>query len=174
MPRSWGSNHFGNGILNWFGLTRLAPALRTVLVEMACNPLTTGLSHLINLGSPFLNSSKAWDCSWNIARIESGDSHPWMAVASGWLQRSCPVRLAYLAKAMSKRVLKLDCGEGVYEASDMVKWEGFGRCMWKEENKGDSRVRPYTSSLCPSHPVSGGHREPGFRRSELQEFSRSL
>ena len=34
------------------------------------------------------------------------------------------MRLAYLAKAVSKRVVKLDSGEDVFEADDMVKWEG--------------------------------------------------
>ena len=59
----------------WVRLTRLGPVLMTALVEMACSALTTGASHLINFGSPFLNSSNAWDCSLNIARIESVDSH---------------------------------------------------------------------------------------------------
>jgi hypothetical protein len=85
-----GSNHFGNEIelRNRFGLTRLALLPRTVLVEIACSPLTTGPSHLISLGSPLLNSSNAWDCARKMARIESGESHLSMAVANGWLRRS--------------------------------------------------------------------------------------
>ena len=42
------------------------------------------------------------------------------------------MRLAYLAKAMSKRVWKLDSGE---DADDMMKWE-VGRCEWKQESEG--------------------------------------
>ena len=49
----------GNGIGYWVRLTKLAPALMAALVEMACSPLTMGVSHLINFGSPFLNSSKS-------------------------------------------------------------------------------------------------------------------
>jgi len=111
-----------------------------VSVEIVCNPLTTGLSHLINLGLPFLNSSKAWDCAWNIARMSSGDLHLSMSAASGWLQRSCPVRLVYLAKAISKRVSKVDDNEDVFEVDDMVQWEG-GWTLWVEtgrQGRGDS------------------------------------
>lgn len=57
-------------------------------------------------------------------RIKSGDSHLSIAAANGWSRRSCPVRLVYLAKAVSKRVLKSDSGEDVFEADDIVKWEG--------------------------------------------------
>ena len=64
-------------------LTRLAPALMTALVDMAYNLLTSGPSHLINLGSPFLNSSNARDCFWNMARTASGDSHLSIMQASG-------------------------------------------------------------------------------------------
>jgi len=67
--------YVGTRIGFWIRLTRLGPVLMTALVEMACSALTTGASHLINFGSLFLNSSNAWDCSLNIARIESGDSH---------------------------------------------------------------------------------------------------
>jgi len=125
---------------------------------MACNPLTTGLSHLINLGSPFLNSSKAWDCVWNIARMSSGDLHSSMAAASGWLRRSCPVRLAYLAKALSKRVSKVHSEEDVFAADDMVQWEGEWT-LWVEarrRGRGDSRACPrgrltYTPWPCSAH-----------------------
>ena len=55
--------------------------------------------------------------------MSSGDLHLLMAAARGWLRRSCPVRLAYLSKAMSKRVSKVDSGEDVFEADDMVQWE---------------------------------------------------
>jgi hypothetical protein len=65
----------GNGTGYWIRLTRLAPALIAVLVEMGCSPLTMDVSNLINFGSPCLNSSNAWDFFLNIARIESGDSH---------------------------------------------------------------------------------------------------
>ena len=99
-------------------LTRLAPALRTAQVEMAYNPLTTGASHLVNLGSPFLDSWKAWDCLWNRARTASGDSHLSIAAARGWLRRSCPVRLVYWAKAASKMALRLDGAE--VETDDIV------------------------------------------------------
>ena len=141
---------------NLFGLTRLAPTLRTVLVEIAFSPLTIGLSHLINLGLPFLNSSNAWDCAWNIARIESGDLHLSMVAASGWLRRSCPVHLAYLAKAMSKRVSKLDSEEDVVEADDMVQWEGVGGCGGKQRRRGrgDSRVCPHGSLIYTPWPSS--------------------
>jgi len=127
-----------------------------VLAEIACNPLTTGLSHLINLGSPFLNSSKAWDCAWNIARMSSGDPHPSMSAASGWLRRSCPVCFAYLTKAISKRVWKLDDSEDVFGADDMVQWEG-GWTLWVEARRhgGETVGRPpVVASQTPrGHPV---------------------
>lgn len=85
---------------------------------MAYNPLTTGASHLISLGSPFLDSWKACDCLWNRARTASGDSHLLIAAASGCLRRSCPVRLAYWDKAASNMALKLDGAE--VEADDIV------------------------------------------------------
>lgn len=94
-------------------------ALMAALVEMACNRLTTGVSHSINLGFPSLNSSKARDCSRNTARTESGESHRSMAMASGWLQRSFPVRLVYAAKAASKRASKLE-EEVVLGAEDIA------------------------------------------------------
>ena len=55
---AWGKElkDIGNGIGYWVRLTRLAPALLAALLEMACSPLTMGVSHLINFGSPFLNS----------------------------------------------------------------------------------------------------------------------
>jgi hypothetical protein len=113
----------GNRIGYWIRLTRLPPALMAALVEMARSPLTMGVSHLFNFGSPFLNSSNAWDCSLNIARISSDDWHLSMAAARGWLRRSLPVLLVYMAKAASKRASKLDrvgIVFDVFEAEDMV------------------------------------------------------
>ena len=48
-------------------------------------PFTRDMSHLTNLGSTFLNSSNAHDCSSNIARTKSRDSHLSMAAASRWV-----------------------------------------------------------------------------------------
>ena len=44
------------------------------------------------------------------------------------------MRLAYLAKAMSKRVWKLDSGEDVIEAEDMMELEG-GWTLWVEARR---------------------------------------
>jgi hypothetical protein len=41
------------------------------------------------------------------------------------------VRLAYLAKAVSKRDLILDCGEDVFEADDMGPVGGCLKVVWK-------------------------------------------
>jgi hypothetical protein len=101
------------------GLTRLTVSLRTVLVERACNTLTTGLSHSNNLLSPFLNSSNAWACSWNIARIESGLLQFSILSARGWLRRSIPVCSVYFSKASLRRVSTLEEVEAVLEAEDM-------------------------------------------------------
>ena len=76
--------------------------------------------------------------------MSSGDLHLSMAAASGWLRRSCPVRLAYLAKAISKRVSKVDNGEDVFKVDDMVQSEGgWTLCMdGRQRGKGDSWVSP--------------------------------
>jgi len=51
------------------------------------------------------------------------------------------VRLAYLAKAASKRVSNLDSGEDVFEVDDMVKWEGgLTSCVWKGRRRGKGKV----------------------------------
>jgi hypothetical protein len=103
------------------GLTKLTLSLRARLVERACNTLTTGLSLLNNLISPFLNSSNARDCSLNISRMESGESQLPILSANGWLRRSFPVCLVYFAKAALKSVSKLEDVEVVLEleAEDM-------------------------------------------------------
>jgi len=49
------------------------------------------------------------------------------------------VRLANLSKAMSKRVWKLDSGEDVFEADDMMKWEGDWT-LWVEARKRGGRT----------------------------------
>ena len=63
------------------------------------------------------------------------------------------MRLAYMAKAVSKRALKLDCGEDVFEADDMVKCEG-GSMLFVEgrrQGKGDSHGR-----VCPCYRLALG------------------
>lgn len=90
------------------------------------------------------------------------------------------MRLAYLAKAVSKRVVKLDCGEGVFEDDDMVQWEGgYTLCVeGRRRGREDSRVCPRCSPPHPScpfihhppavPPASGRRRNgPQARRSEL-------
>jgi hypothetical protein len=101
------------------GLTWLALALKVSLVEMACSTSTTGLSHLNNLVSPFLNLSNACACSWNMTRIDSGLSQLSIFEARGWLQRSFPVRFVYSVKAALKIISKLEEVEVVSEAEDM-------------------------------------------------------
>lgn len=71
------------------------------------------------MGSPFLNSSNARDCSWNVARTDSGDLHSSMMEAIGCFLMSCPVHLVYLANATLKRASKLE-GVDVFEADDMA------------------------------------------------------
>jgi len=44
------------------------------------------------------------------------------------------VRLAYLTKAISKRVWKLDGIEDVFEGDDIVQWEG-GWTLWVEARR---------------------------------------
>ena len=90
------------------------------LVEMLYKTSTMGVSHLTNLGSPFLNSSNARDCSWNTAKIDSGDLHSSKTEAIGCFLMSCPVRLVYLTNATSIRVSKLEGVEVIFEADDMA------------------------------------------------------
>jgi len=66
---------------------------------------------------------------------------------------------------MSKRVWKLDSGEDVFEADDMMKWEG-GWTLWVEarrQRRGDSRVcprcNPHVLVLPRGHPVHPQPRE---------------
>ena len=50
------------------------------------------------------------------------------------------MRLKYLAKAISKRVSKVDGNEDVFEVDDMVQWEGSWT-LWVEarrRERGDS------------------------------------
>ena len=80
------------------------------------------------MASTYQASGRA--CRVAMYKVESGHSGP---NAHRYLT---PVRLAYLAKAVSKRVLKSDCGEGIFEANDMVKWEGcwtFKLCVEEDE-----------------------------------------
>jgi len=129
-----GLRQAGNRIRNYVVLTRLAPALRAALVEMAWSRLTTGASHLNNLGSPFLNLSNARDCSWNTARIESGDPHLSMMAATGPLRRSWPVRSVYLSKAPPKRASKLGEVVVVFAVEDMsIREMTVARCGRKVE-----------------------------------------
>ena len=130
---------------NVVGLTALPLSLRTALVERACNMSTIGLSHLNNLASPFLNSSNAPACSWNISRIESRLSQPFILSASGWCRRSFPVCLVYLTKAASKRIWKLEVVEVVLEAEDMGcrMGEMSEVLSGKEGGLGDAEVKPF-------------------------------
>ena len=54
------------------------------------------------------------------------------------------MRLAYLAKAMSKRVSKVDNGGDVFKVDDMVQWEGgWALCMdGRQRGKGEGWVSP--------------------------------
>jgi len=73
----------------------------------------------------------------------------------------------YLAKAMSKRVSKLDANEDVFEADDMVQWEGGWtlRVEARRQGRGVSQVCPrgsliyalWPSSATGSAPVAEGH-----------------
>ena len=101
------------------GLTLLAMLLTVSLTERACKTLTTGLNHLNNLISPFLNSSNALACSWNTAMIESGLSQLSILKANGWSRRSLPVCLEYSVKAALKIASKLKVVEVELEAEDM-------------------------------------------------------
>jgi hypothetical protein len=101
------------------GLTLLAMSLRVLLLERACKTLMTGLNHLNNLISPFLNSSNALACSWNMAMIESGLSQLSISEANGWSRRSLPVCLVYSVKAALKIASKLDEVKDALEAEDM-------------------------------------------------------
>ena len=56
------------------------------------------------------------------------------------------MRLLYLAKAVSKRDLKLDRGEDVFEANDMVKWEE-GWTLYVE-----GKIRVSHGSVCVRLP----------------------
>jgi len=89
-------------------------------VQIACNPLTIGLSHLINLGSPFLNSSKASACFSNIANTSSGERQRSIMAVSGWSERVCPVCPEYLVKAAFKSVSKLEEENVVSRVDDMA------------------------------------------------------
>ena len=101
------------------GLTLLAMPLSVSLAERACKTLTTGLNHLNNLISPFLNSSNVLACSWNMAMIESGLSQLSIFEANGWSRRSFPVCLVYSVNAASKIASKLEVAKGVLAAEDM-------------------------------------------------------
>ena len=59
------------------------------------------------------------------------------------------MRLAYLTKAMSKRVWKLDDIEDVFEANDMIQWER-GWTLWREA-RGHGRETVGRSLVVASH-----------------------
>ena len=70
------------------------------------------------------------------------------------------MRSAYLAEAVSKRVSKLDSGEGVFEANGMAKWEpGRSDVVGRRKKAREARcvaVAAYvlvTHSSWPVHPV---------------------
>ena len=94
-------------------LTTQAVSSTAELVQRACKPLTIGLSHLTNFGSPFLNSSKALACSSNMTKTSSGDLQQSTMAVSGWSARPFPVLLVYLVMAASNSALKLEAGEVV-------------------------------------------------------------
>jgi hypothetical protein len=93
--------------------------LRVSLVDRACKTLMTGLNHLNNLISPFLNSLNSLACSWNMAMIESGLSQLSILEAKGWPRRSFPVCLVYSVKAALNTASKLEGLVVVLEARDM-------------------------------------------------------
>jgi len=66
------------------------------------------------------------------------------------------VRLVYLAKAMSKRVSKVDDNEDVFEADDMVQWEGG----WALRVEARRRGRGDRSALVVASPTPRGHPVP--------------
>jgi hypothetical protein len=109
----------GRRITEVMGLTWLALSLKASLAEMACSTLTTGLTSLNNLASPFLNLSNACSCSWNMARMDSVLWQLSIFEARGWLQRSFPVRFVYSVRAALKIVSKLEEVELVLEAEVM-------------------------------------------------------
>jgi len=89
------------------------------------------------------------------------------------------VRLANLSKAMSKWVWKLDSGEDVFEADDMMKWEG-GWTLWVEarrRRRGDSRVCPrcnltylyFLMAIQCTHSPARARRSQTCGKSELQD-----
>ena len=73
-------------------------------------PSTIGVSHLINFGSPFLNSSKALACSSNMAKTSLGELQRSSIAVSGWSERPFPVLLVYFVKAASSSASKLEAG----------------------------------------------------------------
>ena len=102
------------------GLTIQVLMPTATLVQIACKPSTIGLSHLISLGSPFLNSSNATACFSNIANTSSGERQQSIMAVSGWSERACPVRLEYLVKAASKSVSKLKEDNVVSSVNDIT------------------------------------------------------
>ena len=93
--------------------------LRVSLVERECKTVMTGLNHLNNLISPFLNSLNSLACSSNMAMIESGLSQLSILEENGWSRRSLPVCLVYSVKAALKIASKLEEVEVVLEVRDM-------------------------------------------------------
>jgi len=90
------------------------------LVQIACKPSTIGLSHLVNLGSPFRNSSKASACFSNMANTSSGELQRSIMAVSGWSESVCPVRLEYLVKAASNSIPKLEEENVVSSVDDIA------------------------------------------------------
>jgi len=70
------------------------------------------------------------------------------------------VHLVYLSKAISKRVSKVDDNEDVFEADDMVQWEGGWTLQVeaRRRGRGDSQVCPRGSLTYASWPSSAHQR----------------